>query len=253
VSTTSLNGLVALVTGAGGNIGTAICKALTSAGAVVEASDIRGAASNGLLVHDVTSPHSWAAVIDDIAARHGRLDILVNNAGIAPMGLVEDIGLDEWRKCLAINVESALIGMQAALSLLRAAAPRAGGASIVNIASGAANRPTAMSGLYCTSKAALVMISKVAAIEFARGDCGVRVNTVNPGAVASDMIDGILERYTKIAGRPVEDLRKAMESDVPMGRLAKPDDVADGVVFLASSASRYMTGTELHIDGGLTA
>lgn len=253
MSTTSLNGLVALVTGAAGNIGTAICAALEAAGAQVEATDIRGDGANGLHPHNVTSRESWVAIVDDIATRHGRLDILVNNAGIAPMGLVEETSIDEWRQCLAINVESALLGMQAALPLLRAGSARPGGASVINVASGAANRPTAMSGLYCTSKAALVMLSKVAAIEFARGGYGVRVNTVNPGAVASEMIDGILERYTRIAGRPVAELRAAMEGDVPMGRLARPDDVADGVVFLASGASRYMTGTELHVDGGLTA
>lgn len=249
----NLEGLVAVVTGAAGNIGGAICKALTDAGATVHATDIRGDAAQGLHAHDVTSAESWAAVVEDIRARHGHLDILVNNAGVAPMGMLEETTLDEWHKCMAINVESVLLGMQSALPLLRAAPERPGGASVINIASGAANLPTPMSGLYCTSKAAVVMLSKVAAIEFSRGNYGVRVNTVNPGVVESAMIDGILERYTKISGLPVDDLRASMKADVPMGRLAQPDDVADGVAFLASGAARYITGTELHVDGGRTA
>lgn len=252
MANTDLAGLVALVTGAGGTIGAAICAILVEAGATVVATDIL--ARDGIEALDVTSEASWQGVIDRVATRHGGLDILVNNAGVAPIGRIDELSLEDWRFCQAINVEGPLLGMKAALPLLaRDGANRAGGASIINIASAAANRANALTAAYCSSKAALVMLSKVAAIEFATLGHPVRVNTVNPGAVESPMIDAIAQRYSALYGTPVDELAASMRSDVPMGRLTRADDVAEGVLWLASGASRFVTGTELHIDGGFTA
>jgi NAD(P)-dependent dehydrogenase (short-subunit alcohol dehydrogenase family) len=250
-----LTGLVAFVTGAAGNIGTAICAALLRDGATVIASDVREDRARGLVALDVTSQDGWRTALQRVADAHGRLDILVNNAGIAPVARIADTDLDLWRRCQSINVEGPLLGMQAALPLMaESGGYRAGGASIINVASAAANRANAMSGAYCTSKAALVMLSKVAAIEFAGLGHQVRVNTVNPGAVESEMIDGIVEHYAGILGdTPIDEIKASMRRDVPMGRIARPDDVADAVAWLASGASRFVTGTELHVDGGYTA
>jgi NAD(P)-dependent dehydrogenase (short-subunit alcohol dehydrogenase family) len=245
---------VALVTGAAGNIGEAICHALRQAGAIVCATDRQPDQERAIAPLDVTSEVQWRAAIERVEASHGRLDILINNAGVAPMAHVVDTTIDAWRRCFAINVEGALIGMKAALPLLRRSDDRPGGASIVNVASAAANKPSPMAAAYCSSKAALVMLSRTAAVEFGRLGYGVRVNTVNPGAVESAMIDGIVARYSQILKGESEDaLKSAMRADVPLGRLARPDDVADAVLYLASSASRFVHGTELHIDGGLTA
>lgn len=250
MASTDLSGRVALVTGAAGNIGRAVCEALMEAGATVHATDIRADAGHGIVPLDVTSEDAWAAAIAEVEAGSGRLDILVNNAGVAPMAHVAETTLDDWQRCFRINVESALIGMKAALPLLRAS----GHGSIVNLASAAANKPSPMAAAYCSSKAALVMLSRTAAVEFGRLGYGVRVNTVNPGAVESDMINGIVTRYSAILGGESEDnLKQAMRADVPLGRLATPADVADAVLWLASDASRFVHGTELHVDGGLTA
>lgn len=255
MKSSDLGGRVALVTGAAGNIGQAIRVALQSAGARVYATDIRANPEEDIALHDVTSEESWAATLSDLEAREGRLDILVNNAGVAPMANVIDTTLDAWQRCFRINVESALIGMKAALPLLRqASGDRPGGVSIINVASAAANKPSPMAAAYCSSKAALVMLSRTAAVEFGRLEYGVRVNTVNPGAVESDMINGIVTRYSQILdGESVDSLKQAMRADVPLGRLATPEDVADAVAWLASEASRFVHGTELHVDGGLTA
>lgn len=248
-----LAGLVALVTGAAGNIGAAICKALARDGALVCATDVD--AAHAIAALDVTDERAWHAVVREVTEMHGRLDILVNNAGIAPVARIIDTDLALWRRCQSINVEGPLLGLRAALPLLiESGARRTGGASVVNIASAAANRANAMTAAYCTSKAALVMLSKVAAVEFAGLGHPIRVNTVNPGAVESDMIEGIVENYASILGDvPTADLRTAMRRDVPMGRIARPDDIADAVAWLASDASRFVTGTELHVDGGFTA
>jgi NAD(P)-dependent dehydrogenase (short-subunit alcohol dehydrogenase family) len=254
MTSNALAGLVALVTGASGNIGAAICEALLREGAEIVATDISAESAHGVEVLDVTSETSWSHAVDRTIARQGRLDILVNCAGIAPIARIADTSLADWRRCQAINVEGPLLGMKAALPhLIVSGSRRTGGASIVNVASAAANRAAAMTSAYCSSKAALVMLSKVAAVEFATLGHPVRVNTVNPGAVESEMIDGIVRHYSSIDDTPIADLEAAMRRNVPMGRLARPDDVADAVVWLASCGSRFVTGTELHVDGGMTA
>lgn len=250
MKSTDMSGRVVLVTGAAGNIGKAVCHALTEAGATVYPSDLRADPARGIEALDVTSEQAWATAVARIEASSGRLDVLINNAGIAPMAHIEENTLEDWQRCFRINVESALIGMKSALPLLR----QSGNGSIVNVASAAANKPSPMAAAYCSSKAALVMLSRTAAVEFGRLGYGVRVNTVNPGAVESDMINGIVARYSTIlGGTSQENLKQAMRDDVPLGRLATPSDVAEAVLWLASDASRFVHGTELHVDGGLTA
>lgn len=248
-----LNGAVALVTGACGNIGQEIVKALAARGATVIATDI--AARDGIRRLDVTSEAEWAALIADVRRDHGRLDILVNNAGIAPMARLEDMPLEDWRRCQQINVESVFLGMKTAAGLMAESGKlRAGGASIVNIASAAADRATAMSGAYCASKAAVAMLTRVGAVEFPTQGYAIRVNSVHPGAVKSDMIDGILDRYSAMTGgTPKADLEKAITANMPMGRLVEPSEVADVVAFLAGTDSRFVHGTSINVDGGYMA
>lgn len=252
-----LEGTVALVTGARGNIGVATCAALKREGVTVIASDVgvdeAAPSPDGCewLSLDVTSTDDWARVIATIEARHGRLDILVNNAGIAPMDRIDQMPAEAFRRAFDINVTGVFLGTQAACKLMaRSGTLREGGASIINIASGAADKPAPFSAAYCATKAAVRMFTRATAIEFSGLGYPIRVNSVHPGAVESDMIQGILARYSQLTNASVTDLEAAMIEGHPMGRLVKPDEVADGVVFLASRAARFSHAAALHVDGG---
>lgn len=255
--TYDLSGRVALVTGASGNIGGAIARKLRGDNAVVVSADLPSHLGQGedWQALDIVDEGSWATLMDWVRARHGRLDILVNNAGVAPMGKLEDMRIEEWRRCMAINVDGAFLGIRTSLPLLRETAEKAGhDARIVNLASAAGVRASPLSSAYCTSKAAIGMLTKAAGIEFAKLGYPVRVNSVHPAAVESDMMDSILQRYSEITGgTPVEDLRSGLIATHPFGRLVMPEEVADAVLFLCSDAARYLNATELHVDGGMIA
>ncbi len=255
-----MEGAVALVTGAGGGIGRAICAALTAAGAHVVAADRHWPAdapgvAGEPVVLDVRDGDAWAGVMRDIRKRHGRLDVLVNNAGIPLVASIAETTLDQWRLCQAVNVEGTLLGMQAALPLLReAGADRVGGASIINISSVGGLRGAPFNAAYCTSKAAVLMLTKSAALEFCALGYPIRVNSVHPGAVGTTMIQDIIQRYVELgAMASVDQATQAVNAMHPIGRQAKPEEIAAGVLFLASSASSYMVGSELVIDGGYTS
>jgi NAD(P)-dependent dehydrogenase (short-subunit alcohol dehydrogenase family) len=253
-----LDGAVALITGAAGDIGQAIAKAFTGAGAQVVAADLAGPRGELPLdwqAMDVTDEADWARVIDHIRTRYGRLDVLVNNAGVALMDKLEDMPLERWRRVQAINVDGYFLGTKATTGLLRESGSlRKGGAAIVNLVSGAADRPAAFSAAYCASKAAAAMLTRAAAVEFAALGYPIRVNSVHPGVVASAMMDAILERYSEITGgTPVESLRESVVSSHPMKRFVEPDEVAEAALFLASPRAGYIHGEALHVDGGYAA
>ncbi|MEO0033428.1 MAG: hypothetical protein RIS94_3186 [Pseudomonadota bacterium] len=253
-----LQGTVALVTGARGNIGVATCKALAAEGAHVIASDIgvREGTVDGTewLALDVTSEADWTRVIAAIEARHGRLDILVNNAGIAPTDRIDAMPVEHFRRGFEINVTGVFLGTKAAAALLaKSGASREGGSAIVNLASGAADKPAAFSACYCATKAAVRMFTRATAVEFSALDYPIRVNSVHPGAVESDMLDSIFGRYSELSGMTKDDLAAAVVKGHPMGRLVLPAEVADTIVFVASRAARYTHGDALHVDGGHAA
>ncbi|AOR79382.1 short-chain dehydrogenase/reductase SDR [Sphingomonas sp. LH128] len=254
---TRLDGAIALVTGASGDIGAAVCSLLEARGAMVVRSDLR-APSGGkqeFLALDVTSEGSWAEVLGVIESRHGALDILVNNAGIAPMERIDAMALEDWRRCQQVNVEGVFLGLKHASPLLaRSGSRRPGGAAVVNLCSGASDRPAAFSAAYCVSKAAARMLTRAAAVEFAALKMPIRVNSVHPGVVESAMMDDILATYSRITGgTPVETLRAGVAAGNPMGRFVDPAEVAEAVAFLASSAARYVHGDAIHVDGGYAA
>lgn len=257
MDTTRLDGAVALVTGACGDIGSAVASLLEARGASVVRSDLRvpEGAGEDFLALDVTREESWTAAIGAIEARHGALDILVNNAGIAPMERIDAMSLDDWRRCQQVNVEGMFLGLKVASELMARSGPRReGGASVVNLCSGASDRPAAFSAAYCASKAAARMLTRVAAVEFATLGKPIRVNSVHPGVVASAMMDDIMKTYSRITGgTPVETLREGLAKVNPMGRFVEPAEVAEAVAFLASSAARYVHGDAIHVDGGFAA
>ncbi|RVQ65714.1 SDR family oxidoreductase [Croceicoccus ponticola] len=252
-----LRDTVALVTGAGGNIGLAICAALKREGCHVVATDVTRPDDGGDFEWhdlDVTSEAGWQGVIDGIRQRHGRLDVLVNNAGIALMNPISETSVETWDRTMAINGKGVFLGMKHAQALLaETGQSRAGGSAIVNLASGAADKPAAFSIAYCSSKAAVRMATRVAAVEYGALKLPIRVNSVHPGVVASAMMDRILERYSGITGVAAGDLRQAVLASHPMGKYVEPDEVADAVVFLASTASRHTHGASIHVDGGHAA
>ncbi len=188
---------------------------------------------------DVRSDESWAAAMAAIDARFGRLDVLVNNAGIADSAGVEDLDLEIWDRVLAVNQTGVLLGMRHAAPVMK----RSGGGSIVNISSihGLVGKlsPDGSAIAYSATKGAVRMMSKAAAMDL--GGDGIRVNSVHPGYVDAPM-EG---------ARP--GARQHAVTRTPFGKLVSADDVAAGILFLASPDSIMITGTELTIDGGYTA
>lgn len=254
----SLRGSVVLVTGARGAIGHAVCEALSLAGAQVVGTSIRGASEAPTrlwMKHDVTSEADWKQVIEAIAVQFGRLDCLVNNAGICPMERVETTSLEMWREVFSINVESILLGLKISLSLLRESGKdRVGGSSVVNISSAAGLIGVPLASAYCASKGAVTLLTQAAAKEFASLKYPIRVNSVHPGSLESPMMDRNLVRYVELGAGPSVDVeRRKADEFIPMGRLGVPEEIAGGVAFLCSSASSYITGARIVMDGGVTA
>jgi 3-oxoacyl-[acyl-carrier protein] reductase len=252
---TDLSGRVAVVTGAGSGIGRASAVALAAAGATVVGADIDGAAAEataegigdrarGVRV-DVSRAEEVDELIEGTARDLGRLDILVNNAGIMHEQLVADTTEEELDRVLATNLKGVFFGCRAAARVMAGR-----GGSIVNLASAAVDLPAPRHACYGMSKAAVVQLTRTLAMEL--GDDGVRVNAVAPGFI----ITGITARHFTNPDGSVDEERKAAVTKgfgrvAPLGRVGEPEDVADVVVFLASDASRYLTGQILRPNGGM--
>jgi len=256
--TIALPDTIALVTGAAGGIGREIVKAMKAAGATVIATDLRESAeiegADHYLRHDVTSEADWRAAEALVRDKYGRLDVLVNNAGFSIVTRFEDTPLSEFHKVNAINVDSAIIGTQVMLGLLKEGGKaRASGASVINFSSVGGLRGAAFNAAYCTSKAAIKMLSKCLGAEFAALKYNIRVNSVHPGGIDTPMLGSILDRYVELGASPSREASlAAVNATHPIGRLGRPEEMAGGVVFLASSASSFMTCDELVMDGGFS-
>ncbi len=255
-----LEGAVALVTGAAGGIGTAVCAALADSGATVVPTDLASIPahrrhSSGWLDLDVTCAEDWDHAVAEVRSRHGRLDILVNNAGIDIIEKFESMTLESWRRTQAVNVDGVFLGMQKALPLLRESGPRRrGGASVINISSIAGFVGADFNAAYCASKGAVRLLTKAVALEFSALGYRIRVNSVHPGGVKTPMVDCIFRGYVELgvidSAKTAYDLSAAAHL---LGRMAEPAEIAAGVRFLASDDSSFMQGAELLLDGGYTA
>lgn len=256
--TIALPDTVAVVTGAAGGIGREIVKAMKAAGATVIATDLKDDAeiegADHYLRHDVTSEADWRAVETLVREKYGRLDALVNNAGFSIVTKFEDTPLSEFHKVNAINVDSAIIGTQVMLELLKEGGKaRASGASVINFSSVGGLRGAAFNAAYCVSKAAIKMLSKCLGAEFAALKYNIRVNSVHPGGIDTPMLGSIMDRYIELGASPSREASlAAVNASHPIGRLGRADEMAGGVVFLASSASSFMTCDELVMDGGFS-
>ena len=247
-----LENKVALVSGGARGIGAAITKILAHEGAKVvigdvlvdagqkTAAEINDAGGECVFVQlDVTSEAAWNSAVGEAVSRFGKLDILVNNAGVTSRGMIEDIGVDDWTRVMDVNVKGGFLGTKASIPLMRVN----GGGSIVNISSGAAIAPQPnTSGAYSASKGAVRIFTKSTAIQYAGEN--IRCNSVHPGPVETDMLNLSREDDTELA---------TMKARVPLGRFGSAEDIAYGVLYLASDESSFVTGSELVIDGGRTA
>lgn len=256
--TIALPGVIAVVTGAAGGIGREIVKAMKAAGATVIATDLAEAAevegADHYCKHDVTSAADWRAVEALVRENYGRLDALVNNAGYSIVTKFEDTPLSEFHKVNAVNVDSAVIGTQIMLGLLKEGGKaRPTGASVINFSSVGGINGAAFNSVYCISKAAIAMLSKCLGAEFAALGYNIRVNSVHPGGIETPMLRSIMQRYVDLGASPsIEASVQAMNATHPIGRLGQASEMAGGVVFLASEASSFMTCDELVMDGGFT-
>lgn len=249
-----LSGKVALITGAGSNPGLGYSTAVRFAeeGAKLVISDIdeeslrlceaavRDIGAEVIAFYqDVASESGWAEAMDKAIARFGRLDILVNNAGIAIQKPVEELTLADYDRQMSVNMTSVFLGTKAAIPHMR----RGGGGSIVNISSVAGLVGIPGVSAYATSKGGVRIFSKAIAIECAKDQ--IRCNSVHPGIIETNIQKGSLkdnpEQY------------EAIKAAVPLGCMGEPRDIANCVLFLASNESKYVTGSEFVVDGGLTA
>ncbi len=241
---------MALVTGAARGQGEAEARLFSAEGAAVVLGDVREddgtrvaaeiAESGGsaeFVRLDVTQPDAWKAAVANAVASFGKLDVLINNAAIwRGEGGIEDISSTNWDDLLNVNAKAALLGMQAAIPEMR----RAGGGSIVNVGSTLAMHGAASSAAYSAAKAALVILTRSAAVQYAGEK--IRANLIHPGSINTPMLrEGTGGRHLDIATR------------IPLGRLGQPTDIAYGALYLASEEAAFVTGVQLVIDGGTQA
>ena len=253
----NLENVVAVVTGAGGGIGRAVVVAMKEAGASVVATDLHkpdGTGADHAMAQDVADPDGWKAVEALVSGEYGRLDALVNLAAISIVGKIEETPLAEWHRVNAVNVDSIIVGTQTLLPLLRQGGKaRKGGASIVNFSSVGGLRGAAFNAAYCTSKAAVKMLSKCMGAEFAALGYNIRCNSVHPGGIETPMLDGIMDRYVELGAAPSREAANAgVIAAHPIGRLGRPDEMAGGVIYLCSDASSFVTCREFVMDGGFS-
>ncbi|MBU6408087.1 MAG: SDR family oxidoreductase [Alphaproteobacteria bacterium] len=239
-------GQTALVAGGAGGIGAAVCRRLALEGARVLVADVRHDEATALaaaiggegLGLDAGDEESWAD-----AVRGRSLHVLVNcAAGGTRLGAVDTLSLADWEASYRVTAHGVFLGMKHALGVMGA------GGAIVNIASLVAHGRAPQNAAYASAKAAVISMSRSAAVRFAKR--GVRVNCVSPGFIRTPPVERMFESLAggqKTAG----DIEKAYTRQIPMGRLGEPEEVADAVAFLASCDARFVTGAELIVDGGM--
>lgn len=263
-----LDGKVALISGAARGIGGETARLMAQAGARVVVADVLDdhgretvAAINtagGIAEYqhlDVTKEQDWIAAVNLATGRFGKLDVLVNNAGVFIGKGIEEISLDEWNKLVAVNMTGVFLGTRMAAPALRDAGKSSEhGSAIVNLASIAGIVGSQLDPLYSMTKGGVTLFTKSAALEFARKGYRIRVNSVHPGTIDTDMGDQVLvTRARNIGTNDIEAARRQVIERLPIGRMGTPGDIAKGIVFLASDEAAFMTGAGLVVDDGITA
>ncbi len=253
-------GKKALITGAAQGLGAAHAMRLAEEGAQVLLTDINeaGAAEQAAAIndaygagtafsmhHDVTQESEWQAVIAFAQDQLGGLSVLVNNAGIGVRGNIENCTLEEWHRGFAVNVDSVFLGCKHAIPLMKDHQP----GSIINISSIAGLIASDTMPGYNASKAAVWMLSKSVALHCAKMGWDIRCNSVHPTFVDTPILDGM----ALSTGREKSVIMDKLARQIPLKRVGEPIEIANGVLYLASDESRFMTGAELKLDGGISA
>ena len=257
-----VEGKVALVTGAAQGLGEAAARMLAREGARVALTDVnsqgaeRVAASinesrSGAAIaiqHDVTSETEWAEALSATERAFGALHVLVNNAGIGLTKDLEDVTLQEWRRVNAIDLDGVFLGCKLAIPLIaRTVKETSLGGSIINISSISGIIAGHNMAAYNSAKAAVRHLSKSVALYCARKHYGIRSNSVHPVFIATPILDPLVARFGK------EEAYAKLGRQVPLGHIGEPDDIAYAILYLASDESKFVTGAELKVDGGISA
>lgn len=250
-----VEGKTAIVTGAALGLGRASALMLAREGARLVLTDVREAegaklrdeiaAAGGEAIfvrHDVASEADWISVMTATLERFGGVDVLVNNAGVLFSSKIEETPLEKWRWLMSVNCDGVFLGVKHAIGAMKDH-----GGSIINLSSVAGLVGLPDISAYCASKGAVALLTKAAALECARARYAIRVNSIHPGGIWTPM----LEVFVGKRGEPSADAAAANMH--PVGHAGEPDDIAHGVVYLASDESKFVTGSELVIDGGYTA
>jgi 2-keto-3-deoxy-L-fuconate dehydrogenase len=251
-----LDGKVAVVTGGGSGIGAAICRAYAQQGARVVVAELNPDNGRGVAAELGEAGYFWGTDVTDLSSvqasvraavdRFGRLDIFVNCAGIGLVGSVQETQPADWNKLLAVNVTGVFHGSRAAVDQMLQQDPKSG--VIVNIASVAGQIGIPRRFAYCATKGAVIAMTRQLAVEYVKD--GIRCNAICPGTVFSPFVEGYVERFHSDNR---EQTIRELHARQPMGRMGRPDEIADLAVYVASDEAGFMTGSEVVIDGGWTA
>lgn len=250
-----VSGKIAIVTGAASGLGRGVASLLAKEGAKVAAADINDVDGRVLAEeivkqggealfykHDVTSENNWKELVRAVVERFGRLDVLVNCAGVLLGASVEETTFEKWRWVMSVNLDGVFLGTKYGAEAMK----KTGGGSIINMSSTAGLIGTPNAIAYTASKGGVRLLTKAAAVEFSKAYCNynIRVNSVHPGVIKTPMAAPIIDN---------PDISKMFLDFMPMRHFGEPEDIAYGVLYLASDESRFVTGSELVIDGGWTA
>ena len=253
-----LSGKKAIISGGASGIGAATARHFINEGAQAVIGDINVEKGQAFAAQygdelsfvelDVTSAQSWDDAIDRAQKHMGGLTSVINSAGVSIPIPIEDLSLEDFRHTMAINLDGTFLGTKAGIKALKAVE----GSSIVNVASTLGHRGGSFVPAYCASKAGVLNLTRACALHCSENKYKVRINTISPGAIHTEMVEGYINAAVA-AGGTAEDVVGGFAELHPMKRLGTPDEAAHAIVFLASDESAYSTGIDIPVDGGYLA